>query len=125
MTSSVLRKLEYAFSIGSSDKEACTYADIAPSTLYEFQKESPQFVERKAMLKLRPVLRARETIMKNLSQPETARWYLERKAAREFNPKFIVPDAPEEEEEFWTEEEEEMVREILTAVGVDPDDDDD
>ena len=85
MTPEVLRKLEEAFAIGASDKEACFYADIAPSSLYLYQEEHPEFSERKDALKQRPVLLARQTVMKSMeTDPQTARWYLERRRKEEF-----------------------------------------
>jgi len=85
MTSEVLQKLEQVFSIGGSDEEACIYANIAPSTLYNYQKEHPEFLERKRLLKQRPLLKARQTIVANLDNPEFAKWYLERKKKSEFS----------------------------------------
>ena len=43
MTPQVLQKLELAFSYGCTDDEACFFADIAPATLYNYQKEYPEF----------------------------------------------------------------------------------
>ena len=85
MTPEVLRKLEEAFAIGASDLEACFYADISKTALYEYQKDNPQFTERKEKLKEKPVLLARQTVLKAMeTDPATARWYLERKAKSEF-----------------------------------------
>ncbi len=83
-----LGKLEEAFAIGAGDKEACFYANINPDTLYEYQKKNPEFTERKASLKQRPVLLARQTVLKALETDViTARWYLERKRKDEFSTK--------------------------------------
>jgi len=90
ITESVLSKLEYAFSLGCSDTEACLYADIGASTLYAYQVEHPEFQERKAELKENPVLKARTTIYENLHNPNTAQWYLERKKKDEFSQKTEV-----------------------------------
>lgn len=85
MTAEVLRKLEEAFAIGASDKEACFYADIAPSTLYKHQEETPEFMERKEALKERPVLLARQSVIKGLdADPQLALKYLERRKPSEF-----------------------------------------
>lgn len=86
LTREVLQKLEYAFSIGCSDKEACIYADIAPSTLYKYCQEDTGFSERKELLKERPVLAARMTVVKAIVGGDTKMaWsYLERKRAGEF-----------------------------------------
>lgn len=84
MTQEVLDKLEYAFSIGCTDEEACIYADISPATLYNYQKDNPKFLERKELLKQTPILRARETVVKSLNSPDMAFRYLERKKKDEF-----------------------------------------
>lgn len=86
ITSEVLAKLEYAFSLGSTDVEACVLANIDPATLYRYQKKKPDFCERKEQLKETPTLKARKTIIDGLGDPVNARWYLERKVPDEFNP---------------------------------------
>jgi hypothetical protein len=85
MTEDTLQKLEMAFAIGASDIEACVYADIVPSTLYNYQNDNPEFLERKRMLKDRPLLKARQTVVDNLNDPRHAEWYLERKLKNEFS----------------------------------------
>lgn len=87
MTEEVLQKLEYAFSIGCTDKEACISADIAPSTLYDYQEKNPEFAERKGELKEKLVLQARENLRASLEKedPQTTRWYLERARKAEFS----------------------------------------
>ena len=84
MTEETLKKLEEVFAIGGTDKEACFYADISHQTLYTYQEKHPEFVERKEALKERPVLKARQTVIKALDNVSDAQWYLERKAKREF-----------------------------------------
>lgn len=84
MTPETISKLEEVFAIGGSDNEACFYADIGKTTLYNYQQEHPEFVERKEALKERPVLKARQTIVKGLDLAENARWFLERKLKKEF-----------------------------------------
>ena len=39
------------FLMGLSDREACIYADIAVSTLYDYCKKHKEFSERKELLK--------------------------------------------------------------------------
>lgn len=83
----ILGKLEQAFALGCSDREACLYADINPSTLYDYQKRHPDFTERKQALKEKPVLKARIASDKLLTEgdPVHTRWYLEHRKADEFN----------------------------------------
>ncbi len=85
VTPEVLAKLEQAFGMGCSDKEACLYADISMDALYDYQNRRPDFAEWKAILKEKPVLKARSVVVNSLSDPETSKWYLERKTHGEFN----------------------------------------
>lgn len=81
----ILGKLEEAFKIGATDREACYYANINPDTLYEYQKRNPKFTEQKEAWKQNPILKAKHTIYKNLDDKNTAQWYLERKCKAEFS----------------------------------------
>lgn len=86
ITPEIIAKLEQAFSLGCSDLEACIYADIGKTALYDYQEKNPEFRERKEALKQKLVLKAR-TIVANALEKEdenTAKWYLERKARDEF-----------------------------------------
>ena len=87
MTPETINKLEQAFSLGCSDKEACLYANISPQTLYDYQHIHTEFVERKALLKEKLVLKARTVLAKSLEKEDenTAKWYLERKRKEEFS----------------------------------------
>lgn len=85
VTPEALAKLEQAFGMGCSDKEACLYADISMDALYYYQNRRPDFAEWKAILKEKPVLKARSVVVNSLSDPENAKWYLERKTHGEFN----------------------------------------
>lgn len=80
----VLQKLEEAFSLGCTDLEACLYANISKSTLYNYQNEHPDFLERKEELKEKPILKARTTVVNALKDPNHAFRYLERKKRKEF-----------------------------------------
>ena len=123
MTKETLGKLEYAFSIGATDKEACLYADIHVDSLYEFQKKNPDFSERKASLKLSPVLKARETVFKNLDDPKIAMWFLEKKRPTEYNQRFISAHEEEEEEGPWSQEDLDILNQVF-GEGFDPNEDD-
>lgn len=72
----VLGKLESAFLIGASDRQACKHAGINPDTLYEYQKKHPEFTERKEMLKENPILKAKFAVFKGLDDPKLALDYL-------------------------------------------------
>ena len=87
MTDACLDKLNYAFSIGCTDKEACLYADISEDCLYLYQRKHPEYLKRKRLLKEKPVLKAREASDKLLSDGDAVhvRWFLEHKKSEEFN----------------------------------------
>jgi len=85
MTPEVLAKLDHAFSIDCSVIEACSYADISQDAFYDYQSKNPQFAERNRMLRQKPILKARNTIVAALNQPQHAQWYIARKRKKEFS----------------------------------------
>jgi hypothetical protein len=88
MTPAVIEKLEYAFSLGCTDIEACLHADIAVQTLYKYQDREPKFLERKNALKSSPIFLARESVLKGLKDdPDLALKFLERRKKDEFSTK--------------------------------------
>lgn len=95
MTDEVIGKLEEAFAFGCTDLEACRFAGINPDTLYVYCKKTPAFSERKSLLKLDPVLKAKKTLFDSLDDIKVAQWYLERKCKEDFNTK-VEQKSPEE-----------------------------
>lgn len=88
MTPEVIDKLEYAFSLGCSDNEACLHAGIAVQTLYKYQEREPAFLERKLLLKDSPIFLARQTVLKGIQRdPDLALKFLERRKKDEFSTK--------------------------------------
>jgi Na+-translocating ferredoxin:NAD+ oxidoreductase RnfC subunit len=86
-TKETLQKLEEAFAMDCTDEEACFYANIAPASLYNYQKQNKGFLERKQALKQNPVLKARMEVIKGMKgNPALALKYLERKRSQEFQP---------------------------------------
>lgn len=86
MTPEVISKLEYAFSLGSTDKEACLFSGILMDTLYKYQRKHPEFTYRKEELKENPVLLARHSVVTHIPEDATlALKYLERKKRDEFS----------------------------------------
>ena len=85
-----LQKLEGAFANGATDIQACFIANIGTSTLYNYQTEHPEFVERKQALKDMIAYQAKLNIKQSLLADdeklkiETSKWYLERKNKKEF-----------------------------------------
>lgn len=105
-----LRKLEEAFKMGCTNREACFYADVCESTFYDFLKEYPEFSEKIDIWKSYEKIKARMVIHKALDNgdKDMAKWYLERKARDEFSTKQefdatvnnrveIIDDLPDEE----------------------------
>lgn len=86
MTPETLKLLREAFAIGCTKKEACAYAKIGESTLYDYIKANPDFSEEIEQLIQEPILKAKYTIVKSLDDPKNAQWYVEKKLD-EFNPK--------------------------------------
>lgn len=85
-TKEVLQKLEEAFLLGCSDLEACLVADISSASLYNYQNDHPEFLERKRILKKTPIYKARKCVVDACEEnPELALKYLERKNKKEFS----------------------------------------
>lgn len=80
-TPEIEAKLEQAFSLGSTIESACFYAGIGESTYHDWAKADPEFSERNKALKQKPVLKALQTIVGDLDNVQTAKWYAERKQA--------------------------------------------
>ena len=88
LTPDIIIKLEQAFDIWASDKEACSYADISMSAFYNYQDHNIEFKERKWRLKEKPILQARQEVVKWLKDNhEFSLKYLERKLPDEFSMK--------------------------------------
>ena len=87
LTEDTIRKLEEAFAIDASVKEACYYADISTDTYYRWIKEFPELSDKLERLREKPVLKARQTVVKSLDNPDYAFKYLERKKKDEFSPR--------------------------------------
>lgn len=87
MTEVMLEKLEAAFSIGASDREASAHAGINPQTYYNYCAEHPEFLERVDTLKEKLPLKAKSELAKliNDGDKNTVLWYLERKKRNEFS----------------------------------------
>lgn len=84
--SAVIAKLETAWALGCSDKEAAAYADITAASLCRYLQNHSAVLERKEQLKERPVLAARNTLLKAIQggDGDLALKFLERKRRDEF-----------------------------------------
>lgn len=80
-----LVKLEQAFAIGCTDKQACGYADISETQLYYFERKNPKFTSKKAVLKDTLILKAKQAVANTVgSSYQNAMDYLKRKEREEF-----------------------------------------
>ncbi len=93
----IIRKLEYAFSIGATVLEACCHADIPKSTYYDYLQKNPSFSDRVELLKEEMPLKAREVIKTEIlsGDSHTAKWYLERNKRKEFSTQQIIEQKAE------------------------------
>lgn len=105
MTEEVIRKLEDGFLKGFTDREACLFAGIAPSTLYKYCEENPDFSERKELLKEQIKMRAKDNIATaiNTGDKTLSQWYVERRDP-DFNPKQQIDHTTKGEKIVQTDE---------------------
>ena len=89
ITPEVLRKLEYGFMRGMTDVEACLYAEISKTALYEYCGKNPAFAERKEELKKHPSVQAKLNVTEAIENGDVdlSKWYLERRNKDEFSQK--------------------------------------
>ncbi len=85
MTPEVIKKLEEVFAMDGSIGEACYYADISKVTYHDWIKKNPELANRFEALRERPVLKARQEVMKGLNNYQNAMDYLKRKKKLEFS----------------------------------------
>ena len=87
MTPDVVNKLKEVFAIDGTIEEACFYAGISRQTYYDWIKKNKELFDEFQALRERPVLKARQTVVKSLDNPDYAFKYLERKKKDEFSPR--------------------------------------
>lgn len=85
MTDDVVNKLEEAYSNDATDLEACFLANISKQTLYNYQDEHPEFVDRKKALKEMTKYQAKKNIKEKIldGDIQQSNWWLERKGKDE------------------------------------------
>jgi len=114
MTPAVIAKLEQAFALDCTVKEALFYAGIKADAYYDFIKKNPEYTERFETLRNRPVLLARQTVVKKLSENySNAMDYLSRKAKKEFSTRTELTGADGEailQPELTKEEKEKLLK---------------
>lgn len=84
LTPAVVSKLEDAFKIGCNTLEACAHAEISRDTYYKFVEKNQEISDRFEEMKQQPVLKARQTVFKNLNNPKIAWDYLQKSRPEEF-----------------------------------------
>lgn len=84
LTEETIKKLEEAFAMDCSITEACLYANIRTQTYYNWIEKNANLKERFDELRESPFLKARQTIIKNLDNPQYAFEYMKRKKRLEF-----------------------------------------
>lgn len=81
----VIAKLEMTAALDASVEEMCYYADISRDSFYRYLKKHPEFRDKLDKLRQKPVLKARQTVMKRLEESySNAMDYLKRKRKEEF-----------------------------------------
>lgn len=93
MTPEVLKKLKEAFLIGCTNEEACFWAGIGTTAYYDYIKLNPEYADDVEQWKRNPIIKARNTIYKSIENPDTAKWYLERKSKDEFGSRLEMTGA--------------------------------
>ncbi len=94
MTKDTLQLLREAFTWGCTDTEACCYAEISTSTLYNYCNEHPKFLELKNKLKDMPVMKAKKIQFDELeknSLPQANR-VIDRKEGQKVKQEITGPD---------------------------------
>lgn len=84
MDSGKVSNLILAFKIGANTHEACDIAGISSDQYKYFVSQHPDFSTIKQACEQLQILKARETITKNLDHPRVAMWYLAKKLPHEF-----------------------------------------
>ena len=88
MTEETIHRLREAYSMDCTDEEACCYAKISTATLYAYQKKNTSFSEEKQLLKQKPYLIARKSVITGVkADPRLALDYMKLKKSNEFKTK--------------------------------------
>jgi hypothetical protein len=84
MTQDAILLLKQAFMWDATVEEACAHAEVSRNAFYEYLKKHPEFQNTVDTLRQHPTLKARQTVVKSLEEPNMAFRYLERKRKKEF-----------------------------------------
>ena len=83
-TPEIIAKIEEVAALDGSVEEMAYYAGIHRETLYVWMKEDKKLSDRIQELRERPILKARQSIVKSLDDANHAFRYLEKKKRKEF-----------------------------------------
>ena len=77
-------KLEQAAAIDASVEEMAYYCDVSRQTIYNWLENNKELFDKIERLRNKPILTARQRVIKDLNTPEGARWFLSKnRRARE------------------------------------------
>lgn len=94
-----LSKLEKVWALDGTDEEASFFANISTASLSRYLKAHPEYKEFRNRLKERPVLEARQSVVKHMKRDGgLALKYLERKKKKEFSTRQEVDDLGKNQE---------------------------
>lgn len=85
LTEETRKKAYEAAALGASVLELAFYVNVSRRTFYNWIKMDEAFAEEIDRLRQKPILKARQTIVKSLDDPSGAQWFLERKLKKEFS----------------------------------------
>ncbi len=85
LTDAMRSKIEEVAALDGSVYEMAYYCDVSHQTIYNWFEEDPKLFERVERLRERPILKARQTVVKRLDESyQNAVDYLKRKKKHEF-----------------------------------------
>lgn len=84
-TEDIIRKIEEVAALDGSIEEMAFYANIHRATLYRWLEDDKELSDRITALRQKPVLKARQAVVKGLDNFDNGLRYLERKKKLEFS----------------------------------------
>lgn len=66
MTQSAIDKLKLCFSVGMTDEQSCYFCQISTDALYKYQRENPEFIKEKEILKESITMQARVNVWRSI-----------------------------------------------------------
>lgn len=90
-TPAIVTKLIAAFEMGYNGTEAAAYAGISRKVLYDWLRDKPDFCDKITAAKAQLNIKAKQVLVQSITDGDvqSAKWWLERKAYKEFNTKAL------------------------------------